>query len=106
LPDFSCYNIPKREKYTKWPLKPRNTYTKWPKNTPTSSIARPSKIYPNCNFYYQNMPSDIRQKMSFNNQRFLYKLFVHTLEKAGWPDQFERKLPKIQPNPFFVQINA
>jgi hypothetical protein len=27
LPDFSCNNIPKREKYTK---RPWNMYTKWP----------------------------------------------------------------------------
>jgi hypothetical protein len=24
---------------------------------PTSSIARPTKIYPNCEFWFENMPS-------------------------------------------------
>jgi hypothetical protein len=32
-------------------------YTKWLENLPTSSIARPSKIYPNWNFWFENMPS-------------------------------------------------
>jgi hypothetical protein len=37
-------------------------YAKWPQkqmaqNIPTSSIARPSKIYPNCDFWFGNIPS-------------------------------------------------
>jgi hypothetical protein len=31
LPDFSCYNIPKREKYTKMTIK----FTKWPQKIPS-----------------------------------------------------------------------
>jgi hypothetical protein len=27
---------------------------KWPLNIPTSSVARPSKIYPNCDFWFEN----------------------------------------------------
>jgi hypothetical protein len=76
LPDFSCYKIPKREKIhqitikcTKWPQNIPNghkiyqmatKYTKWPQNRPnghenipTSIIARPSKIYPNWDFWFE-----------------------------------------------------
>jgi hypothetical protein len=31
--------------------------TKLPQNIPTSSIVRPSKIYPNWNFWFENIPS-------------------------------------------------
>jgi hypothetical protein len=34
-------------------------YNKWPKNIATSSIARPSKIYPNWDIWFGNMPSGI-----------------------------------------------
>jgi hypothetical protein len=63
---FYCYNIPKQWeiyhitiKYTKWSEK----YTKIRKidqtaiNIPTSSIASPSRIYPNEVFWFQNVPS-------------------------------------------------
>jgi hypothetical protein len=36
-------------------------YTKWPQNIPNGHkiyiIARPSKIYPNWDFWFENMPS-------------------------------------------------
>jgi hypothetical protein len=32
-------------------------YFKWQQNIPTSSIPRPSKIYPNLDFWFENMPS-------------------------------------------------
>jgi hypothetical protein len=32
-------------------------YTKWANNIPPSSIARPYKIYPNRDFWFENMPS-------------------------------------------------
>jgi hypothetical protein len=32
-------------------------YTRWPYNLPTSSISRPSKIYPSWDFSFENMPS-------------------------------------------------
>jgi hypothetical protein len=32
-------------------------YTKWPKNIPTFSIPRPSKLYPNWDFWSKNKPS-------------------------------------------------
>jgi hypothetical protein len=72
LPDFSWDNIPEREKvyqitikYTKWPQNILNGHKIYPmavKNChriciPTSSIARPSKIYPIWDFWFQNMPS-------------------------------------------------
>jgi hypothetical protein len=31
-------------------------YTKWPYKIPTDSIARPTKIYPNRDFLFENMP--------------------------------------------------
>jgi hypothetical protein len=56
LPDYSWYKIPKREKYTELP---RST-TKDRKSVykiiqPLS--ARPSKIYPNLDFWFENKPS-------------------------------------------------
>jgi hypothetical protein len=39
--------------YTK---KPQNI-ARWPSNIPTSFIARPSKIYPDCEFWSENKPS-------------------------------------------------
>jgi hypothetical protein len=59
LPDFSWYNIPKQKKYTKGPHNVPNGHkiTNWPQNMPTSSITGPSKIYPNWDFWYENIPS-------------------------------------------------
>jgi hypothetical protein len=66
LPDFSWYNLPKRGKiyqtttqYTKMSIiyQMAVKLTKCPKNTPTSFIARPSKMYPNWNFWSENKPS-------------------------------------------------
>jgi hypothetical protein len=31
--------------------------SKWPKNIPAFSILRPSKIYPNWDFWFENKPS-------------------------------------------------
>jgi hypothetical protein len=59
LPDFSGYNIPKREKctqmttkYTKRPIDIPNgsKWTKWPLNLQSSSVVRHSKIFPNLYF--------------------------------------------------------
>jgi hypothetical protein len=59
LPDFSLYNIQKREKYTKWLQNYQMLikYTKWPENITTLSIPGPSKIYPNWYFWSGNKPS-------------------------------------------------
>jgi hypothetical protein len=32
-------------------------FTKWLQNIPTSSVERPSKIYPNWDFGFENIPS-------------------------------------------------
>jgi predicted metalloenzyme YecM len=32
-------------------------YSTWPNNIPTLPIPRPSKIYPNLDFWFENMPS-------------------------------------------------
>jgi hypothetical protein len=56
LPDFPRYNKPKRGKIYQMATK----YNKWPQNIPnghTFSIPKPSKIYPNCEFCYENIPS-------------------------------------------------
>jgi hypothetical protein len=53
LPDFSLYSIPKVVKKYQMAVK----YTKRPQNIPTSSIARPSKIYPDWDFWFENIPS-------------------------------------------------
>jgi hypothetical protein len=34
-----------------------NKIDQCPQNVPISSIARPSKIYPNCYFWFENKPS-------------------------------------------------
>jgi hypothetical protein len=66
LPDFCWYNIPKRGKYTKRPQnvpKDHKIYqmvgklTECPLDILTSSIERPSKIYTNWDFCFENRPS-------------------------------------------------
>jgi hypothetical protein len=67
LPDFSWHKIPKLETYTKLPQNIPNVnkicipkdrkWTKCPLNIPTSSIAIPSKMYPNLEFWLENKPS-------------------------------------------------
>jgi hypothetical protein len=80
LPDFSWYNIPKREKIyqmtAKHPKRLQNipnglknipkhykTYqmdqkiNKWSHNLPISPVARLSKNYPNWEFWFENKPS-------------------------------------------------
>jgi hypothetical protein len=73
LPGFSWYNIPNNykiyqiaTKYTKLPQNIPNCnkiyqiaikWTKWTYNMATSLIARPSKIFPNRDFWFENMIS-------------------------------------------------
>jgi hypothetical protein len=66
LPDFSWHNIPKRGKIylitTTLPnghkiLQMAVKYPEWPWNIPAFSIIRPSKIYPNWYFWFENKPS-------------------------------------------------
>jgi hypothetical protein len=63
LPDLSRYKIPKRKKYAKLPQNIPNVHkiyqktkkwTKNPQNIATPSIAIPSKIYPNFEFWFEN----------------------------------------------------
>jgi hypothetical protein len=54
LPDLSWHNIPKRWKYNKWPENWPNRHKMY---IPLSSIARSSKIYPNWDFLFENIPS-------------------------------------------------
>jgi hypothetical protein len=66
LPDSSWHNIPKRGKIYQISTKLLNDlkiyptgiiYSKWALNTPKFSIVRPSKIYPNWDFWFENIPS-------------------------------------------------
>jgi hypothetical protein len=67
LPDFTWYMIPKdRKKCTKWTLNVRIgpkisqrsvKCSQWPSNISTFSHPRPSKIYPNWDFWFENKPS-------------------------------------------------
>jgi hypothetical protein len=66
LPDFPNLNVPKRGKIYQIVNKLPNghnhhqmliIYSKWPQNTPTFSIPRPSKIYPNWDFWFEKIPS-------------------------------------------------
>jgi hypothetical protein len=58
---YKIYQI--TTKYTKLPQNMTNVYKvyqialKYPKNIPISSIARPSKKYPNLDFWIDNIPS-------------------------------------------------
>jgi hypothetical protein len=63
---FIRTNIPKREKYNKWPQTIPNRhklyqmaikYSKWSWNIPTFTIQRPSKIYLHLGFLFENKPS-------------------------------------------------
>jgi predicted secreted protein len=56
LPDFSKYDIPKQGKiYQNYQT--TITHAKWPKNIQIFSIPRPSKIYLNWDFWFENIPS-------------------------------------------------
>jgi hypothetical protein len=66
LPDFSWHNIPKRGKIYQITTKLPNflqiaqmsiTYSKWSYNIQSFSILRPSKIYPNWYFWFENLSS-------------------------------------------------
>jgi hypothetical protein len=66
FPDCSLFNIPKREKIYQIVIQLPNAhkifqmaliYSKWPQNMQTFFVPRPSKIYPNLNFWSENIPS-------------------------------------------------
>jgi hypothetical protein len=66
LPDFSWYLVPKPEKCTKSTQNVPNVlklfqmslkYSKCPLNIPIFSNLRPSKIYSNWDFWFENKPS-------------------------------------------------
>jgi hypothetical protein len=66
LPDLFWYNIPRRKKLPNYHkiYQMSIKYTalqqnipKGPLNIPTTSIARPSKIYPNLDYWFENIPS-------------------------------------------------
>jgi hypothetical protein len=66
LPDSSWHYLPKRGKIYQITTTLPNchkiyqmtvAYFKWPKNIPAFSILRPSKIYPNWDFWFENKPS-------------------------------------------------
>jgi hypothetical protein len=49
-------------------------YSKWPKNVPTFSIPRPSKIYPNWDFWFDNKPSgNLGLAQEFFNSLTIFK---------------------------------
>jgi hypothetical protein len=50
--------------------------TKWPLNIPTSSIARPSKIYPNWSFWFENIPSGNPEAFGFRLEGVKKTMFV------------------------------
>jgi hypothetical protein len=66
LPNFSWHNIPKlgeiHQISTKYPkgktmYEMAEIYSKWSKNAPAFSVPRPSKIYPNWDFWFEDIPS-------------------------------------------------
>jgi hypothetical protein len=48
-----CLKLPKGHKMYQMAV----IYSKWPKNIPIFSISRPSQIYPNWDFGFENKPS-------------------------------------------------
>jgi hypothetical protein len=69
LPEFSWYNIPKRWNIDQIPAKciyqmamkymyqMVMKYSEWPQNIPTLSVPKPSKIFQNWDFWFENVPS-------------------------------------------------
>jgi hypothetical protein len=66
LPDFPLFDIPKRRKKYQIATKVTNgltiyqmavIYAKWPINIPFFFFPRHSKIYPNLDFWFENIPS-------------------------------------------------
>jgi hypothetical protein len=81
LPDFSWHNIPKQGKIYQVTTTLQNgqrifqmavKYSKWPYNIPTFPILRPSKICPNLDFWFENIP--------FGNPG----LKLRTVELSAW----------------------
>jgi hypothetical protein len=80
LPDFSWSKIPTRGKI----YQITTNYTKWPKNRPNGhkipipnfSIAIPSKIYPNWDFWFENKPSGNTGLMLTTARDLFYKTLL------------------------------
>jgi hypothetical protein len=69
-----------------------------PHNKPTSSIARPFKIYPNRDFWFENMPSgnpDTYKNIVFF-QVFSAQVFYFILQDKAEESQKEEKTPASQ----------
>jgi hypothetical protein len=49
-------------------------YSKWPKNIPNFSIPRPSKIYPNWDFWFESKPSGNPAFSGMSDRRCLHSL--------------------------------
>jgi hypothetical protein len=63
--------------------------TKWPHNIPTSSIARPSKICPNWDFWFENKPpgNPVRNEHeALPQQESIFLLVQHTKTGNIIPD--------------------
>jgi hypothetical protein len=88
-------------KYTKLPLNYQMTIkcTKQLKNIPTLSIPRPSKIYPNWYFWFENMPSGNPAPLR-NEQQVAFFCFKREISLNG---SVTRRLVKKAPN--FVQAS-
>jgi hypothetical protein len=70
--------------------------TKWPQNIPTSSIARPSKIYSNCDFWFEKIPSGIPGLDTINPDPILPTIAICTPARKNvphnkWPSAFSKK---------------
>jgi hypothetical protein len=72
--------------------------TKWRKNTPIFSIARPSKIYPNWYFCFENIPSG-------NPWRHVFKKEVdRVVSTPSIPDPPKKKKSVCRKVSIFLQI--
>jgi hypothetical protein len=89
LPDFSWYNIPKggkiyqmTTKYTKWPLHISNGRKIDQMNIKCTNIfQRPSKIYPNWDYWFENKPPGIPD---WNQDQGCRMVYFHTNLGKFW----------------------
>jgi hypothetical protein len=58
-------------------------YTKWTWNMPTSSTSRPSRMYPNLDFWFENIPS---------GNPASFRLHTPNPKRAGWSDRTNFRL--------------
>jgi hypothetical protein len=77
-------------------------YTKWPQNIPkTLSIPRPSKIFPNWDFWYENTSTNWQLWLLPLLNKHVYKTakeILHFLQSRNFFNQRQKSVVIILPN--------